>query len=141
MGDVPAHPASDGTVPTLRELLANGSLRLQVRAAPDSALDRPVRWVHSTELTDPSAYLRGGELVCTVGTTLTGADRCLRFTDTVAEAGAVGICFGVGDVHDDVPPALAKACDAAGLPLLVAAHGGPVSAIGAAAPVLPSRTS
>ena len=130
MGDVPAHPASDGTVPTLRELLANGSLRLQVRAAPDSALDRPVRWVHSTELTDPSAYLRGGELVCTVGTTLTGADRCLRFTDTVAEAGAVGICFGVGDVHDDVPPALAKACDAAGLPLLVAPLGAPFSAIG-----------
>ena len=130
MGDVPARPASDGTAPTLRELVANDSLRLRVHAAPDAALDRPVRWVHSTELTDPSAYLRDGELVCTVGTTLTGADRCARFADAVADAGAVGICFGVGDVHDDVPPALAEACDAAGLPLLVAPLGAPFSAIG-----------
>ena len=114
----------------MRELLAVGSLRLRGHNVPDAALDRPVRWVHSTELTDPSAYLRGGELVCTVGTTLTDAEHCARLVDAVVGAGAVGICFGIGDVHDEVPQPLVQACRAAGLPLLVAPLGAPFSAIG-----------
>jgi PucR family transcriptional regulator, purine catabolism regulatory protein len=119
------------SAPTLRALLAVAPLRLHDRhTSSPAALDRAVRWAHSTELPDPSAYLRGGELVCTVGTTLTGAERCARFVDAVMAAGAVGICFGAGDVHDDVPPSLVEACRMAGLPLLVAPHGAPFSAIG-----------
>lgn len=114
----------------MRELLAVGSLRLRGHNVPDAALDRTVRWVHSTELTDPSAYLRGGELVCTVGTTLTDAEHCARLVDAVVTAGAVGICFGIGDVHDEVPQPLVEACRASGLPLLVAPLGAPFSAIG-----------
>ena len=35
-------------------------------------LDRPVRWVHITELTDPASFLKGGELVLTTGMPLPG---------------------------------------------------------------------
>jgi hypothetical protein len=134
MADAPAGPVplpvSDGSGPTLKELLGVPSLRLCSHTAPDVALGRSVRWAHSTELPDPSAYLRGGELVCTVGTALIDGERCAGFVDAVVGAGAVGICFGVGDVHDDVPRALVDACRATGLPLLVAPHGAPFSAIG-----------
>ena len=130
MTDAPAVATSGGSGPTLRELLAVDSLRLRRHTSPEEGLDRAVRWAPSTELPDPSAYLRGGELVCTVGTTLTGVEPCARFVDAVVAAGAVGICFGIGDVHDDVPPPLVDACRTAGLPLLVAPHGAPFSAIG-----------
>ena len=130
MTEAPADPTSAGNGPTVRELLAVGSLRLRGHTVPDAALNRTVRWAHSTELPDPSPYLRGGELVCTVGTTLTDVEHCARFVAAVVAAGAVGICFGIGDVHDDVPPPLVEACRAAGLPLLVAPLGAPFSAIG-----------
>lgn len=133
MTDAPVVPASfpvsGGSSPTLGELLGVGSLRLRRHTVPDAALGRLVRWAHSTELPDPSAYLHAGELVCTVGTTLTDGERCAGFVDAVVGAGAVGICFGVGDVHDDVPQALVDACRVTGLPLLEAPHGAPFSAI------------
>ncbi|MDF2143928.1 PucR family transcriptional regulator [Knoellia sp. p5-6-4] len=130
MTDASAVATSGDSGPTLRELLAVDALRLRIHTSPEAALGRAVRWAHSTELPDPSAYLRGGELVCTVGTTLTGVESCARFVDSVVAAGAVGICFGTGDVHDDVPQALVEACRAAGLPLLVAPRGARFSAIG-----------
>ncbi len=49
----------------LRDLLANPALGLRLLHAgsePD-ALDRPVRWVYTTDLIDPGRYLSGGELV------------------------------------------------------------------------------
>ncbi|MEV1178379.1 PucR family transcriptional regulator ligand-binding domain-containing protein, partial [Nonomuraea sp. NPDC049784] len=43
--------------------------RLRVLSG-DSALDRPIRWTHLSELTDPTPWLQGGELLLTVGLTL-----------------------------------------------------------------------
>ena len=54
---------------TVRELLAVPALGLRLLAAPDR-IDSVVRWAHPTELLDPRAYLSGGELVLTVGTSL-----------------------------------------------------------------------
>ncbi len=113
---------------TLAELLAVPEFRLTCIAAEDG-LDREVRWVNTTELLDPSQYLRGGELVCTVGTSLKDAPSCASFVAAVADAGGSGLCFGVGDVHDVVPPALVRACEAHDLPLLVAPLGVPFMAI------------
>lgn len=113
---------------TLAGLLAVPEFRLTCIAGSD-ALDREVRWVHTTELLDPSQYLRGGELVCTVGTSLHDGPACARFVSAVAGAGGSGICFGVGDVHDVVPSGLVQACRERGLPLLVAPLGVPFMAI------------
>lgn len=119
----------DAPAPTLRELVAVASLQLTVHAAPPDALRTRVRWAHSTELPDPAPYLRGGELVCTVGAALTSAARCQAFVSSLVGAGAAGLCFGLGDMHDDVPPALVAQCVALGVPLLVAPLGAPFSAI------------
>ena len=115
--------------PTLRDLLDVGSLRLEALPGHDHGLDTHVRWAHSTELPDPSEYLRGGELVCTVGTTLTDPERCWAFVRSLISSHAAGICFGVGDVHDSVPPTLVDACKDLHLPLVLAPLGAPFSAI------------
>ncbi|WP_448454237.1 PucR family transcriptional regulator [Mycolicibacterium phlei] len=119
----PAGPA------TLRDLLAAPHLQLDTPADLAADLDRPVQWVHPTELLDPGRYLHGGELVCTVGLSLRTPDDCAAFAEAVAGCGVVGVCFGIGDVHDAVPPALVEACRARGLPLLLAPPETPFSAI------------
>jgi purine catabolism regulator len=54
---------------TLRALAGERSLGLRVVAGA-AALDRPIGWVHPTELTDPQAFLEGGELLLTTGLAL-----------------------------------------------------------------------
>ncbi len=116
--------------PTVTDLLAAPGLRLHLLVGDDATCQRPVRWVHTTELPDPAAYLRGGELVCTVGVNLTGPDACRRFAAAVDGAGAVAVCFGVGDVHPAVPEALVDACTTLALPLLELPAGAPFLAVG-----------
>ena len=125
-----AERASTGdTGVTLAELLGVPEFRLTCITGRDG-LDRDVRWAHSTELLDPSQYLRGGELICTVGTSLVNDDACARFVSSVNSARASGICFGTGDVHDDVPAAFVTSCLNNKMPLLIAPVGVPFNAIG-----------
>ncbi len=49
-----------------RELLQNNRLGLNLLAGERNA-DRPVRWVHVSELDDPTPWLQGGELLLTTG--------------------------------------------------------------------------
>ncbi|MCK0177502.1 PucR family transcriptional regulator [Mycolicibacterium sp. F2034L] len=118
----------DTGAPTFRALLdARPGL-----AVPDSAahdLDRPITWAHITEMRDPSRYLRGGELVCTVGLSLQSPQDCRTFADALASAGAAGVCFGVGDGHDEVPAALLDACSRQRLPVLIAEPSVPFSSV------------
>ncbi|AMO63217.1 regulatory protein [Mycolicibacterium phlei] len=114
---------------TLRSLMAAPHLQLFTPPEPVGDLDRPVQWVHTTELLDPSRYLHGGELVCTVGLSLHSPEDCAAFAAAVAGCGAVGVCFGTGDVHDEVPASLVDACREHGLPLLLAPPETPFSAI------------
>lgn len=108
----------ENAAPTFRDLLERSGLGLAVVHAEH--LDRPITWSHTTELRDPSRYLRGGELVCTVGISLQAPDDCDTFVESLALAGVAGICFGIGDVHDAAPAALVEACGRSGLPLLIA---------------------
>ncbi|MGV0740888.1 PucR family transcriptional regulator [Mycolicibacterium sp. XJ870] len=105
--------------PTMRDLLGS-NLGLLAPEPLTGDLDRPISWAHTTELRDPSRYLRGGELVCTVGISLQTAQDCQTFVDSISRAGAAGMCFGIGDVHDDVPQSLIAACASQQLPLLIA---------------------
>jgi hypothetical protein len=121
--------AADGRPgPTLRDLLdaTPGGL-----AVPDPAqdLDRVISWAHVTEMLDPSRYLRGGELVCTVGITLHTPADCQTFADSLAASGAAGVCFGVGDGHDAVPAELLAQCRRLGLPVLIASPEVPFSTV------------
>lgn len=124
---VPPDQAVDGT--TLRDLLEVAHLQLELVMGDQAGLDRPVRWTHTTELLYPAPYLRGGELLCTVGALLSDEPSCRTFVTAASAAGAVGLCFGLGDVHELIPPALVEACCAAQLPLLQAPLGMPFLAI------------
>jgi hypothetical protein len=101
---------------TVGQLLAEPRFRLRL-VAGEAGLDRPVRWAHSTELLDPGPYLRGHEIVLTVGASLTDPGRCAAFARSVRASRASAIGYGIGDVTPDVPGPLTEECERLGLPL------------------------
>lgn len=108
-------------MPSLRRLVRSlpGDL-IPVGDPAPARLDAEVSAVHVSELLDPTPYLDGGELLLTTGLGLTGQITQARaYATRLAERGLVGLAIGLGPVHQQVPPALAAACAAAGLPLLV----------------------
>lgn len=115
-------------IPTLRDLLESHR-GLLTPDQPTGDLDRRISWVHTTELRDPSRYLHGGELVCTVGISLQTAQDCAAFVESLTRAGAAGLCFGIGDVHDTVPEALIASAARDGLPILIAPPNVPFSSV------------
>ncbi|MFS8100703.1 PucR family transcriptional regulator [Lentzea alba] len=111
---------------TLRELAR--TLRLPVLAGE---VERPVEWVHGTELMDPTPFLEGGELLLTTGLAGVGfgggapapggvgvGEAARAYVDRLVRAGVVGLGFGTGLGHAVVPPDLVEAADAAGLGLV-----------------------
>ncbi|GGK48560.1 helix-turn-helix domain-containing protein [Nocardia camponoti] len=86
---------------------------------PGAELDREVRWVYTTDLLEPAAYLTGGEVVLTSeGWYRTDAD-CETFAASLAAGGAAALV--AGDILlGHVPPALVRACAAHGVPVLAA---------------------
>ncbi|HEU4674903.1 MAG TPA: PucR family transcriptional regulator [Motilibacteraceae bacterium] len=119
-------------LPTLRALVADPALRLRPLTG-QSGLDRPVTWVAVSELEDPTPYLDGGELLLTTG--LRGAadgTGSAGYVGRLVAAGVVGLGFGVGVVHEQVPPALVAAAREHGLPLLEVPRPTPFIAVGKA---------
>ncbi|OBF12051.1 PucR family transcriptional regulator [Mycobacterium sp. ACS4331] len=125
----PVWTGTESGAPTLRDLLDAPGLGLVAAAGQEQDLDRTISWAHTTELRDPSRYLRGGELVCTVGISLQTPEDCRMFTDSLVTSNAAGVCFGVGDGHDVVPPALLEQCRSHGLPVVVASPDVPFSRV------------
>lgn len=101
---------------TLRALSVERSLGLRVRAA-EAGLDRPIGWVHPTELTDPQAFLEGGELLLTTGLAL-DEDTSPDYIRRLVRAGVAGLGFGVGLSHQDIPLSLVDTAAEVGLPVL-----------------------
>jgi hypothetical protein len=66
-----------------------------------------IRWVHSTELPDPTPWLRGGELLLTTGLQLQPAKAQRELIARLAEHEIGGLGFGTGFAHKRLPPALA----------------------------------
>lgn len=93
---------------TLRGLVADRSLGLRVLCR-DALLDRPVSWVHISELTDPTVYLDGGELLLTTGLAIDGRTDVAVFVGRLAAHGLAGLGFGTGLSHDVVPDPLVRA--------------------------------
>lgn len=87
--------------------------------AGESGLDRPVRWVHITELTDPASFLKGGELVLTTGMPLPNdASKVRRYVDELADVGAAALVIELVRRFHRAPDALVRACRARDLPLV-----------------------
>jgi purine catabolism regulator len=87
--------------------------------AGEAALDRHVRWVHITELTDPASFLKGGELVLTTGLPLpTQPSLVRRYVDELADTGAAGLVIELVRRFHRPPEPLVRACRRRGLPLV-----------------------
>ncbi|MEA2312727.1 MAG: hypothetical protein QOE28_2695 [Solirubrobacteraceae bacterium] len=99
---------------TLRELLRDLDVR---HVAGDAGLDRAVRWVHISELDDPTPWLSGGELLLTTGMGLKDAAAQRAFVARLAGHDITGLGLGTGFAHDRVPDALAAAAEEHGFPL------------------------
>jgi DNA-binding PucR family transcriptional regulator len=82
-----------------------GELGLDLASGQDAA-GRHVRWVHSTELLDPTPWLRGGELLLTTGLQLDSAQAQRELIGRLAEHKIGGLGFGTGFTHKRLPAAL-----------------------------------
>ena len=76
-----------------------------------------VRWVHATELEDPTPWLKGGELLLSTGLALTDASSQRKLIDRLVEKQITGLGFGTGFSHRRIPAALVRAARAHEFPL------------------------
>lgn len=99
---------------TVRELLGELDVNL---VAGEGHLDVPVRWVHISELDDPTPFLSGGELLITTGMALEDEAAQRAYVDRLADHGLAGMGLGTGFAHDVVPPALVERARERGFPV------------------------
>jgi purine catabolism regulator len=99
---------------SLRDLLRELDVRI---VAGEAGLDRAVRWVHISELSDPTPWLSGGELLLTTGLQLGGDEQPRAYVERLSAHGLSGLGFGVGFSHETVPEPLRAAADELGFPL------------------------
>src|SRR5918997_6413308 len=101
---------------TLRDLVETSAL--DVELVVDGDLDRPIRWVHVTELADPSPYLVGHELLLTAGLWRRRGASAAEFVRSLTGCAVAGLVYGLLAPGDRLPPALVRACRDQGLPLM-----------------------
>jgi len=97
------------------ELLAVPSLGLRVVVGGD--LERVIRWVHTTELADPTRYLQGGELILTTGVWRDAGVASAGFVAPLRASDVAALGYGLPQPDACVPDDLVSACADAGLPL------------------------
>src|ERR671938_2097933 len=101
-------------------MLTVGSLLDELELEPAAgakSLSNPVRWVHISELEDPTPWLSGGELLLTTGMQLTDPERQRAYVARLVEHRLAGLGLGTGFAHQRVPEALIAAAEEHGFPL------------------------
>jgi purine catabolism regulator len=93
-----------------------GELGLELVCGQESA-QAHVRWVHSTELSDPTPWLKGGELLLTTGIQLNGPKSQRELVQRLADHEIAGLGFGTGFSHKHLPAALVAAARKREFPL------------------------
>ncbi|GGK69039.1 PucR family transcriptional regulator [Ornithinimicrobium pekingense] len=108
---------------TLAEFLSHESV---CRADPqflgrDYHLERPVHWVHSSEIYEIAPLLSGGEVLLTTGLGLAGADAGSRrhWVRDVAARGVAAVALEPGRSLSEMPPEMIAEARRADLPLVV----------------------
>jgi PucR family transcriptional regulator, purine catabolism regulatory protein len=114
---------------TIRDLVEIEELGLTV-AGGRAGLDKPIRWVHTSELSDPTPWLTGGELLLTTGIGLAGPPAQQRsYIRRLVKAELAGLGFGLGFGFDEVPDTLVRAADREGFPVVAVPYPVPFIAI------------
>ena len=88
---------------TVKDLV--GALELEL-AAGERAAGAPIRWVHVSELEDPTPWLSGGELLLSTGMQLLSEDAQRAYVHRLVEHHLAGLGFGIGFAHEALPEAL-----------------------------------
>lgn len=81
----------------------------------EPAATQTIRWVHITELEDPTPWLSGGELLLTTGNNLTSSEQQREFVARITDKSAAGLGFGTGFDHAEVPAGLLEEARGRGL--------------------------
>src|SRR3954465_2543195 len=89
----------------------------------------PIRWVHASELPDPTPWLSGGELILTTGMQLDSAEAQRKLVDRLASHHVAGLGFGTGFDHDAIPEALLEEARAQSFPVFEVPYALPFIAI------------
>jgi PucR family transcriptional regulator, purine catabolism regulatory protein len=114
---------------TVQDIVSIPGLALRRLSGDESAME-PVRWVHSSELEDPTPWLKGGELILTtgmgIGTTVASQRAYVR---RLVHAGVVGLGVGLGFGHDKTPRPIITEATKLGLPLFEVPYPVPFIAI------------
>ena len=120
---------SEIDVLTVRDIAALPGLELGL-AAGGAGLDNQIRWVHVSELADPTPWLEGGELLITTGLGVGELSRPQReYVRRLAEHGLAGLAFGVGFGWAEPPPALVEESNRLGFPILTVPYEVPFIAL------------
>ena len=102
---------------TVGDLLKTPGLPLKA-VAGQKGLDHVIRWVHVSELDDPTPWLKGGELLLVTGMGIgTTPARQRAYVNRLVQTGLAGLGFGLGFSHQRVPKALLDAAEAAKFPV------------------------
>jgi PucR family transcriptional regulator, purine catabolism regulatory protein len=113
----------------IEEILHLPGLALKLTAGA-SATDRPIRWVHVSELEDPTPWLKGGELLLTTGMGLGRTPARQRaYVERLSGAGLAGLGFGVGFSFVKVPKAVSDAAERLQFPVFEVPYPVPFIAI------------
>ncbi len=124
-----ADPYNPAVALTVRDILAVPGFALRLVAGEADA-SRPVRWVHASELEDPTPWLKGGELLLTTGAAVGATPARQRaYVRRLSEAGLAGLGFGLGFGHDRVPRAVVTTAEQLGFPVFEVPYPVPFIAI------------
>jgi len=114
---------------TVQDILEIPDLNLRLLAGAKST-SNPVRWVHITEVPDPTKWLKGGELLLTTGYGYVGPEeQQVASLQRLIDHNISGLGFGTGFSFDKVPPALVKVAEEYGFPLFEVPYHVPFIAI------------
>ncbi len=110
----------------VQALLAEVDLEL---VAGRASGDAPIRWVHISELTDPTPWLSGGELLLTTGLRLKDEAEQREYVRRLVNHHLAGLGFGTGLEHDEIPPAIRDEAEQLDFPLFEVPYEMPFIAI------------
>jgi purine catabolism regulator len=114
---------------TIGDLLRTTTLDLRLLAG-SSGLPNRIRWVHVSELEDPTPWLKGGEMLLTTGMGVGRSPKAQRdYLGRLIEAGLSGLGFGTGFSFPKVPRSLVTAAERAGFPVFEVPYPVPFIAI------------
>jgi purine catabolism regulator len=118
---------------SVRDVAAMPGLDLQV-AAGSGGLANDVRWLHVSELPDPTPWLEGGELLLTTGLGVGDLASTQRaYLRRLCEHRLAGLAFGIGFGFAGVPAAIVEEANRLSFPVLEVPYHVPFIAITKAA--------